>query len=221
MVVCNANQIQIIDPVTGSVVGCEDCKMCPAGLGASVACGGSVTANTGVRCVPCLAGTDFSAGNSANECNKCAECGPNRAVTHKCTATADTECGQCEKGYHLSGWTGFCEPQVDVAGISHLTVAPSPSPTPTHENESNKSTAGRCPYFFLQEWKVFGRGDKRDSLLGTQSIFCLVLFCQDFTFLRGVILSDCFNLQAALQKETLKLITEPCGVLLQKQVSSR
>ena len=147
--VCDANQIRIIDPVTGSVVDCEECKTCPAGFGASVACGGSVTANTGVRCVPCLEGTDFSAGNSANECEKCTECGPNRAVTSKCTATADTECGECDKGYHLSGWTGFCEQQVTVTGISHLTVAPSPLPTPAYGKDSNKS-AGWCSLYFSQ-----------------------------------------------------------------------
>ena len=177
----SAELIRITDPVTLSVVGCMECRTCPAGSGSNVTCGGSVTANIGVPCVPCVTEIDFSTGNSVNGRGRCTECGPNRAVMRKCTATAGTQRGECDKGYHLSGWTGFCEQQVAVTGISHLTVASSPSPTPTYEKDSKKS-AGWCSRYFLQEWKVFGGGGQKGfpCKIHRLSIFCLVLFWEDF-----------------------------------------
>ena len=47
----SAELIRMIDPVTLSVVGCMECRTCPAGSGSNVTCGGSVTANIGVPCL--------------------------------------------------------------------------------------------------------------------------------------------------------------------------
>ena len=110
-VVCGAEQIRIIDPVTGSVVGCEECRWCPAGKGASVTCGGSLAVNTGVQCLPCMSGVTYSTGYSPNACDNCGKCGTHRTITRNCTVFSDVQCAaKCDKGFYPDGMTGMCQP---------------------------------------------------------------------------------------------------------------
>ena len=107
---CPAEKIPVLDPLTGRTVGCRECKWCPAGAGSSATCGSSVRKNTIVHCVPCVTAKTYSPDNSTSACSDCTDCGPHRAVTHNCTATSDTQCGKCDRGFYPDGVTGMCQP---------------------------------------------------------------------------------------------------------------
>ncbi|XP_025089327.1 tumor necrosis factor receptor superfamily member 16-like [Pomacea canaliculata] len=67
---------------------CVLCDLCPAGWGASTACGSS----TNTVCRKCLNGTYSDVLNATASCRRCTVCGEGQRMLQTCTATQDTIC---------------------------------------------------------------------------------------------------------------------------------
>ncbi|XP_022810074.1 tumor necrosis factor receptor superfamily member 16-like [Stylophora pistillata] len=106
---CQADQIMIKDPITGSIQ-CQDCLKCPPGEGLSVNCGDVITPSTPVQCKPCVLGETYSASFNTGACEDCANCGVYRETTKACTVTSKARCGRCKPSAYAEGMLGLCRP---------------------------------------------------------------------------------------------------------------
>ena len=81
---------------------CKTCPSCPAGQMYTLHCGYEQSGNKiiykGPRCEPCPPNT-YKSENSLGICRDCKfECPNNKNVLHRCNATHDLKCSQCQKG---------------------------------------------------------------------------------------------------------------------------
>jgi hypothetical protein len=92
---CGLNQITIIQNRSEH---CVDCVQCPKGMGSIPQCGSFLTRNTTVTCKACVKGVSYSESHDHTSCKQCRICVENEEVIKNCTATSDSECGECKPG---------------------------------------------------------------------------------------------------------------------------
>ena len=107
--VCPGNDITIRDEVLDGYQ-CKECQTCPAGQGLSVNCGDVITSQTPIKCLPCVLGETYSAGNQAGACKTCHTCDEYQETIKACALTSNAECGSCTQRAYFDNTVEKCKP---------------------------------------------------------------------------------------------------------------
>ena len=98
---CRVDQVQL---GTGPNSTCVRCAVCPHGMEPSIPCGGLGQV---LECRPCKPGT-YSTAYDKHECQLCSVCDEKRVVLKNCTATSNSECGGCRRGFYQHDLVNDC-----------------------------------------------------------------------------------------------------------------
>ena len=141
---CEADNITIEDPVTGSVQ-CQECLKCPAGEGLSVDCGDVINPKTPLVCKPCVLGETYSSAYEPGACKDCENCGEYRETKKACTLTSKAECGKCMPGAYGEPMLGMCMPCSSCCNDGKDIVVPECQVPGVPENKQcSFARSGKC-----------------------------------------------------------------------------